>query len=99
MKKLVAILSVLFIGTALTAQEKVDSTETSTKKDTSYTIEWGKKTIIIMDKENWRMPTLIEIQDIFNNQDFDQMVGRSRNATCRGLWNRWMITDYCSLVR
>lgn len=52
MKKLVAILFVLFVGTALTAQEKGDSTKTSTKKDTSYTIEWGNKTIIIMDKDH-----------------------------------------------
>ncbi len=47
MKKLILILAVLFYGAQLMAQES-----DSTKKDTTYTIEWGKKTIIIIDKGN-----------------------------------------------
>lgn len=40
-------MSVLFVSVALQAQER-DSTSS---KDTTYTIEWGDKTIIIIDKD------------------------------------------------
>lgn len=47
MKKLLLIITTLLIGPMLFAQEQKDSTVIT--KDTSYTIEWGKKTIIIID--------------------------------------------------
>lgn len=49
MKKLLLSLLILFAAATLSAQEGTDSTVT--KKDTSYTIEWGNKTIIVIDND------------------------------------------------
>jgi len=49
MKKLLLGLIALFAMTTLTAQEVNDSL--ATKKDTSYTIKWGNKTIIVIDRD------------------------------------------------
>ena len=48
MKKGLLTLLLFAFGMAIYAQEESDSTQLS--KDTTYTIEWGKKTIIIVDK-------------------------------------------------
>jgi len=52
MKKLILSLLTVFALATLMAQEGQDSlsVKTSTKKDTSYTIKWGDKTIIVIDR-------------------------------------------------
>jgi len=59
-------------------------------KDSAVSMSWEDSLIycedlIIMDKENWRMPTLIEIQDLFNDQDFEHMAGLFNLEKCT-LW-------------
>lgn len=59
MKKLLPILLSLFVALPLAAQEA-----DSTSKDTSYTIEWGNKTIVIINKG--------EDEKIIINNEYDE---------------------------
>jgi hypothetical protein len=78
MKKLILSLCTLFTLTALSAQEGQDSL--ASKKDTSYTIQWGNKTIIVIDKGDGDVDVTstedtITIKKESRNQRFNHYAG------------------------